>query len=301
MTIRGIDVSSYQPERYSTAGLDFVVVKITEGTTYTNPKWVAQRQTGRDAGLVTGFYHFVRPGSMIAQADYFLSKINLVGGDFLVLDWEDPGVSSTDKDTWIKHVQAKAPNHRVLLYCNRDYWLNRDSSSFAGDGLWIAQYNGRPGTPAIQAPWLIHQYTSDPIDTNVADFPSRAAMRAWATGTSAKEDDVQLSDKVTVRQWVTDAFPGQKGLQDGEISVETALGSGYGYAHIAADNSTRILAQLGAQAATIDKLVDALGTGGGMTAAEIKAAAEAGAQAALDRLGHALTDKTAPDTAKEGN
>ncbi|GHJ21610.1 GH25 family lysozyme [Streptomyces albus] len=184
MTIKGIDVSSYQPERYSTRGLDFVIIKITEGTSYTNPKWVAQRKTARDAGLVTGFYHFVRPGSMTAQANYFLSKINLVAGDFLVLDWEDPGVSNADKDAWIKHVQKKAPGHKVLLYCNVDYWLNRDRTSFAGDGLWIAQYNGKPGKPSIQAPWVIHQYTSTPVDTNLAKFSTRDAMRKWAGGKS---------------------------------------------------------------------------------------------------------------------
>ena len=290
--IKGIDVASYQSDQYSTKGLDFVIIKITEGTSYTNPKWVAQRQTARDAGLVTGFYHFVRPGSMTAQADYFLSKINLVAGDILVLDWEDTGVSSADKDAWITHVQKKAPGHRVLLYCNRDFWLNRDKTSFAGDGLWIAQYNGRPGSPGIQAPWLIHQYTSAPVDTNLARFRSRAAMRAWATdSTQEQEDEMQLSDQVTIGKWVSDAFPKQEGLQDGKISVQTALGSGYGYAHIAADNSTKILAQLGAQQATIDKLLDALGQGGGLTAAEIKAAAEAGAQAALDRLGDALSEE----------
>jgi hypothetical protein len=290
MTIKGIDVSSYQPERYSTKGLDFVIIKITEGTSYTNPKWVAQRKTARDAGLVTGFYHFVRPGSMKKQADYFLSKIKLTPGDFLVLDWEDPGVSSDAKDEWLRYVQKQARGHKVLLYCNRDYWLNRDTSSFAADGLWVAQYNGKPGKPSIEAPWLIHQYTSTPLDTNVARWPDRAAMRAWATGKQQQEDDeMKLSDDVPIAKWVADAFPKQKGLQDRKISVQTALGSGYGYAHIAADNSTRILAQLGAQSATIDKLVDVIGQGGGLTAAEIRAAAEAGAQAALDRLGSALT------------
>ena len=79
-------------------------------------------------------------------------------------------------------MQSKAKGHKVLLYCNRDYWLNRDKTSFAGDGLWIAQYNGRPGKPSIQAPWLIHQYTSTPLDTNLAKFASREAMRDWAGG-----------------------------------------------------------------------------------------------------------------------
>ncbi|MFI8853694.1 glycoside hydrolase family 25 protein [Streptomyces sp. NPDC053499] len=285
--IKGIDVSSYQPEQYDTRGLDFVVIKVTEGTSYTNPKWVAQRRTARRAGLVTGFYHFVRRGSMQQQVQYFLSKIRLAPGDFVVLDWEDGHVSSADKDAWLRHIKSRRPDHRVLLYCNVDFWLNRDRSSYAGDGLWIAQYNGRPGEPSIQHPWLIHQYTSTPVDTNLAQFDSRQSMRAWAT---MQEDEVQLNDKLKV-DWLKDRFPDVEGLQDGEIYVKTALGSGYGWSRIAADNSTRILAQLGAQQATIDKLVDAIAEGGGLTAAEVQAAAEAGAQAALDRLGDALTQQ----------
>ena len=178
--IKGVDVSSYQPSDYSTKGLDFVFIKITEGTSYTNPKWVDQRQTARDAGLVTGFYHFARSGDMKKQADYFMSKINLVKGDMLVLDWEDTEVSNKEKDYWIKYVQDKRPHTRVLLYCNTNFWFNHDSTSFAGDGLWIAHYNGKPGDPGIQHKWTFHQYTDDPIDTNVGDFKSRDSLRNWA-------------------------------------------------------------------------------------------------------------------------
>ncbi|MDF4250434.1 glycoside hydrolase family 25 protein [Streptomyces sp. WMMB303] len=290
--IKGIDVASYQSENYGTRGLDFVIIKITEGTSYTNPKWVAQRQTGRDAGLVTGFYHFVRPGSMKAQADYFLSKINLRAGDVLALDWEDSGVSSADKDAWIRYVQGKAEGHRVLLYCNVDFWLNRDTSSFAGDGLWIAQYNGRPGQPSIQHPWLLHQYTSDPIDTNLARFDSRAAMRAWATG--GQEDDMpsqqelydgvwELDGRMTV-PWGSDANPEWKPksvlIHIGEVARETR-GRVKGL-----ENA---VAELTAKGAARDAVLAKLAEGGGLTAAEIQAAAEAGAQAALDRLADALT------------
>jgi GH25 family lysozyme M1 (1,4-beta-N-acetylmuramidase) len=180
--IKGVDVSSYQSANYSTKGLDFVFIKITEGKSYTNPKWVDQRQTGRDAGLVTGFYHFARSGSMATQADYFLSKINLRAGDILALDWEDSAVSNAEKDSWIKYVQKKHPKHKVLLYCNTDFWLNHDTTSFAGDGLWIAHYNGKPGHPGIQHSWRFHQYTDDPIDTNLGDFSSRSSLREWAGG-----------------------------------------------------------------------------------------------------------------------
>ncbi|WP_016907955.1 glycoside hydrolase family 25 protein [Streptomyces xiaopingdaonensis] len=182
--IKGIDVSSYQSEKYDTEGMDFVFIKITEGRSYTNPKWVDQRKTARDAGLVTGFYHFGRAGNVTEQADYFLSKINLVAGDMLVLDWEDSGVSNASKDKWIKYVQKKRPDHKVLLYCNTDFWLNRDTTSFAGDGLWIAHYNGKPGKPGIEHPWRFHQYTDKPLDTNLAHFESRSSLRKWAGGSA---------------------------------------------------------------------------------------------------------------------
>ncbi|MFK0297339.1 GH25 family lysozyme, partial [Streptomyces sp. NPDC090442] len=59
MTVRGIDVSSYQPSTYNTNGRDFVFVKATEGTSYINPRQSAQAAQARRNGLVVGFYHFL--------------------------------------------------------------------------------------------------------------------------------------------------------------------------------------------------------------------------------------------------
>lgn len=182
MAVTGIDVSSYQSSTYSTKGYDFAFVKATEGTSYVNPRMVAQAAHARAAGLVVGFYHFLRPGSMKAQAAYFVEKACSVPGDPLWADWEHAGVSSADKDEFIREVQwLRGDTHRVGLYCNTSYWTSRDKSSFAGDGLWIAVYNGRAGKPGIKADFLIHQWTSTPIDTNLAvAWKSRAEMRAWA-------------------------------------------------------------------------------------------------------------------------
>ncbi|MBC2874167.1 MULTISPECIES: glycoside hydrolase family 25 protein [Streptomyces] len=179
--IHGVDVSSYQSENYSVAGQDFAFVKVTEGMSYTNPKWVAQRDRARAAGLVVGYYHYVTPGSMSAQADRFLGKIALRAGDVLALDWEESGVSCADKDRWLARVAARAPGHRVVLYCNRDFWFHRDTTSRAGDGLWIADPDHAAGRPGVQFPWTFHQYgTSGGIDRNVARFADRAALRSWA-------------------------------------------------------------------------------------------------------------------------
>ncbi|KKD03709.1 glycoside hydrolase family 25 protein [Streptomyces sp. WM6386] len=181
--LRGIDVSAYQSSSYDTDGLSFVFIKATEGRTYTNPRLAAQTKRARDAGLVVGFYHFLWPGNLTAQAEYFVSKAPERVGDILAVDWETTGdgthASNAEKDRFIRKLKELRPNNRVVLYANRNYWLNIDSTSYAGDGLWIADYV-TAGKPRIKAKWLFHQYTDDPVDKNVADFASKAALRAWA-------------------------------------------------------------------------------------------------------------------------
>lgn len=188
-TIKGVDVSSYQSaDSYPLDGYDFVVVKATESTTYTNPKHGAQVKRARDAGRVVGHYHFVRPGSMSAQVDYFLRQAKPQPGEFLVLDWEDAGVSDKAKNEFLRLCKSRS-GRKTLLYCNVDFWLNKDKNSECGDGLWIAHYGVSAGNPGVQHPWLLHQYTDDPIDKNVARFSSRSAMRKWAGGGNPEEDD----------------------------------------------------------------------------------------------------------------
>lgn len=184
MTIKGQDWASYQSATPSTAGLDFVFIKATEGTSYVSPRMASQAAHARSAGLVVGFYHFLHAGSIAAQAAYFVDKAASLEGDPLFVDWETaPGggyASCAEKDAFIKEVQRlRGSSHRVGLYCNLDFWKNRDNTSFAGDALWIADYV-TAAKPRIQSAWRFHQYTSTPVDTNVAAFASRASLKAWA-------------------------------------------------------------------------------------------------------------------------
>ncbi|WP_333771553.1 GH25 family lysozyme, partial [Streptomyces sp. IBSBF 2435] len=181
MTVNVIDIAGYQNTSYSTTGLAAVIVKATEGTSYLNPKHAAQVAYGRAHGLVIGHYHFARPGSMTDQADYFLEHASARAGDVLAFDWEDTGVSCAQKDAWLRYLQAKAPEHRVILYCNRDFWLHRDTTSYAADGLWIADPSAPTGHPRIEHPWLIHQHgEQDGVDLDLGNFKDAAALRTWA-------------------------------------------------------------------------------------------------------------------------
>lgn len=185
--IYGVDVSSYQPDRFplTTPGgkeVDFVIIKATEGIGYVNPRLQNQLRWARDNGLSVGFYHFASAGDIRKQADFFMATVIplLRLGDHLWFDWEND-TSNAQKDDWIRYVQQKNPEHRVGLYCNRDYWLNRDTTSFAGDALWIADYSVPEGKPKIRAKWTIHQFSDkNGIDENIADFADHAAMERWA-------------------------------------------------------------------------------------------------------------------------
>lgn len=183
----GIDVASYQSSTFDTKGLSYVFVKATESTGYRNPRYDAQVAHARAKGLIVGHYHFAHGGNAVAQADYFLAVAQIRPGDLIAYDWEEAHTSQADRDAWMTHVKAKRPNNRVVLYCNKAFWKGRDTESYAGDGLWIADPDRPAGKPDVTHSWVFHQYsTAGGVDHDVANFPSVEALKAWASGTAAK-------------------------------------------------------------------------------------------------------------------
>lgn len=179
MSVKGQDWSAYQAEEPSVNGLSFVFIKATEGTSYVNPHMAAQAAWARKNSLVVGFYHFARPGSMADQARFFVENAVSVEGDLLAVDWEDTAVSCADKDSLLADVKGLRPSHRVLLYCNKYFWQNLDTTSRCGDGLWIADYV-TPGQPRIAAHWTFHQYSDSPVDQDLGNFADVASLWQWA-------------------------------------------------------------------------------------------------------------------------
>ncbi|WP_030742042.1 glycoside hydrolase family 25 protein [Streptomyces sp. NRRL F-5135] len=180
MTVNGIDVSSFQNTNFSTSGLEFVFVKATEGTTFVNSKMTAQAAHARSAGVVVGFYHFMRPGDMKAQARHFVEKCASQEGDPLFADWEVDGISGAEKDAFLAEVKRlRGDTHRVGLYCNRDFWTHRDTTSNAGDALWIANFT-TAGKPGITFDWKFHQFSEHPVDQSIGRFADLAELRHWA-------------------------------------------------------------------------------------------------------------------------
>lgn len=187
MLTYGIDVSADQSEELpgSMPGVEFAFIKATEGHTYTSPTQSAQASAARHAGRAVGFYHFLWPGNIQTQAEYFVTQCASVPGDVLAVDWETTedgtAASCDEKDEMLRAVKRLRPNHRVILYCNTDFWFHHDTDSYAGDGLWIADYTNA-GRPRIKAGWKFHQYADGPgCDRDVFNG-SAAQLHQWARG-----------------------------------------------------------------------------------------------------------------------
>ena len=102
--LNGIDISSYQSDiNAETIAADFIIVKATQGTTYTNPAFRAQIDGAIRGGKIVGLYHYATGAGAAAEVDYFLNAIrDYIGKAFLCLDWETSS-SSIGKNTQFKN------------------------------------------------------------------------------------------------------------------------------------------------------------------------------------------------------
>jgi hypothetical protein len=182
--ITAIDISSLQPHP-DLDGVDVVIIKASEGRNYANPRRDDQEKAARGAGKQVAWYHFLWPGNIRAQAQWFLRCANSQAGDVLACDWETTtsrtAATCADKDAFLAAVKKLRPDLRVILYCNLDFWKRHDTTAQTGDGLWIADPGAAPGKPRVKHPWVIHQYgIRHGTDVDVCNFASVQAWKDWA-------------------------------------------------------------------------------------------------------------------------
>ncbi|WP_280244930.1 glycoside hydrolase family 25 protein [Nocardia abscessus] len=125
MTIFGIDVSSWQRgvdmRLVRAAGFEYVIAKASEGSTYINPEYRAQRDGARAAGLAFAAYHYVNSEAPAAwQVDCF----ERAEPDKAVPVMLDHEVGSGGVDVLrAVHAEFVRRGYRVvLLYLPRWYW-----------------------------------------------------------------------------------------------------------------------------------------------------------------------------------
>ena len=149
-----ISVEDYR--QLASKGVGGVVVKLTEGTHYTNPYAESQVRNAQAAGLQVSTYafsHYTNDAEARAEARYyaaFANKLSLPKNTVMVNDMEDPKMQTGIN----QHTQAWADEMRKQGYANLMYytsasWVDQNNlrhkgsintSLFGLDNFWIAQY-----------------------------------------------------------------------------------------------------------------------------------------------------------------
>lgn len=183
----GIDISSHQSgiNVDQVAGLDFVIIKATEGQTYRNPDMARTYRDAKADGLKTGLYHYASGGNAVAEAEHFVNVVgDRVGENILVLDYEGTAVNNgvgwamDFMDTVYNLTGVKPVIYMSQSVISRYDWTPAVN---AGYKLWVAAYY-RGYTP-------IYGFVNDPPiygslgeyanDTVMYQYTSTGRLSGW--------------------------------------------------------------------------------------------------------------------------
>ncbi|WP_429971729.1 SH3 domain-containing protein [Fructilactobacillus sp. Tb1] len=210
----GVDVSSYQGTdmtSYAQNGAKFAMVKISEGTSYTNPNAAGQIKSAEDNGMLVGGYGYTHFGAdenaAYNESSYLIKQAQAMGipaGAYLACDYEEDASSDAQQNTtavlaYMNNIQNNG--YKALLYSG-PYYVNQhlDNARIVQahpNSLWMASYTGSGKDSSVMIPQLdgvlIWQYTDNKdgqgVDGNVSLMPldyssSNASTSATASNTN---------------------------------------------------------------------------------------------------------------------
>lgn len=179
--IKGIDIARYQgnPDfrRVKAAGIQYVMLKATEGVNYIDPCFKSNAAAATAAGLPIGVYHFLRAGSVADQVRDCLAAIKPYKITWPVaVDVENPRtgteLSNLGRDKLTDMVldfcaRIKAAGYQPMIYSNYN-WLYASKLldvariRAAGIPIWMAWYsNATPDNTDRSSLCDMWQYASD--------------------------------------------------------------------------------------------------------------------------------------------
>lgn len=176
--IEGIDVSHWnQITTIDDFEPEFVIIKLTEGKTFSDNQAGLHYAKATMRGAQTGFYHFARAekNDAIEEAEWFVNNLpkGAIGKSILVLDYEAKALSITSPDDWALRWLTRVEQLtgvKPLLYCSQSVVRRFPKTQANGNGLWVARYRNKLLGYGDVTPWkfaAIWQYTSKPVDRDI--------------------------------------------------------------------------------------------------------------------------------------
>ena len=184
-----IDISNWQSgidlaAVFSQNALDGVIVKATQGTGYTNPKFKEWADWLNTNGKPFGVYHYLQGMDAIAEARYFYDTVRpYIGRCVPCADYEEH--SAMQKGTaWLKDFLdefLRLSGVKCLVYCSQSVTQSQNFNDIARAGyqLWMAQYaDYSPVYGFLETPW--HKGSVAPFNGYVMQqYTSCGVLKGW--------------------------------------------------------------------------------------------------------------------------
>ncbi|MDN7145641.1 GH25 family lysozyme [Liquorilactobacillus mali] len=165
-TVMAVDVASYQSgmtqanyTKLAALGVKTIIVKATQGTSYTNPYALKQMQYAANAGMNVALYQYATYSSTTeakAQADYLVSWLEDNDVNTNILIFSDVEASSATVPTVGTNVSTFQSTLSSAGYTNQGFYASSGytylSKLIAVDGEskgWIAQYPYHPSSSSL--------------------------------------------------------------------------------------------------------------------------------------------------------
>jgi len=155
--------------------LDGVIVKATQGVSYTNSDFRGWMDWLDKQGKLMGMYHYCDGGSAEREADHFYAATrDYIGKAIPVVDYEDKALAQGTQ--WLKRFIDRFREQSgvtCMIYCSLSVIHEQDFSQLTDCPLWVAQYADmaivygfletpwQKGSVAPFGKYWMHQYTGN--------------------------------------------------------------------------------------------------------------------------------------------
>jgi len=176
MTLTGIDISKWNGEwdaaKAKAAGAAFVFMKASQSN-FMDPKFLANWQKAKTAGLLHGTYHYMDYTKPVKDSANFFATIlsNYPGELPPVVDYEqarNDNNANAAKSYLREFLEIlRAYGHKPIIYTSSGFWsaYGDKNAYWAGFPLWLAQYttSAKPTVPHPWTRWTFWQYSAKGI------------------------------------------------------------------------------------------------------------------------------------------
>jgi lysozyme len=178
------------------AGIVGVIIKATEGNGWHDPMVNPHYEGAKEAGLLVGFYHFLRSGNQVAAADTFcrivMDNTDDYGPYLFAADHEDPKVSIDHLAEFLERVEENTGKPPIIYSGHVLKEQGGGSATVHGDKykLWLAQYGSKAVLPDQWDSYWLWQYTDKGtlpgveghVDLNACSVDDALLRGTWGSG-----------------------------------------------------------------------------------------------------------------------